>query len=151
MQRLLLVLALASFICACDVHVLTPAPRLGTALLLGLYSAVTLTLVLSMPMDVAIGRSRVEREAALTAHLYAAGPDASKLTFELSNTTELESGRSGLFSTTLDDGNIDTWQAFVVLRAVLAILAWSIACLIGTGPAFGVPPLPESERPRGAA
>ena len=143
-------LAGASFLAAVDLH--AAAPRVTSAVVLLLYALVVLTCVLQLPTDVALAVGRQSRLGALDAHLNAhlgVNGTAAIVTPtpyrpDLLPEAQLESG-GGFFSTALSADQLGFFHALIAVRAFLATVAWLLCCLLQSGPAFAVPPLPEDE------
>lgn len=151
MQRTLHLLAGASFLAAVDLH--AAAPRVTSGVLLVLYGLIVVTCVLQLPTDVALDVGRTRRLSALSnaldAHLAAnastpAGQPLPDYRPDLLPETALEDG-GGFFSPRLSSSQFGLFQALICVRALLATLAWLLACQLQSAPAFGLPPLPDDE------
>lgn len=144
MQRLMALLAGASFLAAADLH--AAAPRATSGVLLVLYALIVVTCVVQLPTNVALHVGRKQRERVLTAALAASVGNESQVPYRPDELPEaqLESG-GGFFSTALSSTQFGLFEAIVGLRALLATFAWLLASLLQSFPAFGVPPLTNEE------
>jgi len=145
LQRTMSLLAGASFLGAVDLH--AAAPRASSFVLMVFYALVVVTCVLQLPTDVGMDVGRKQRESVLMSTLAASSPNASAIVPyrpDLLPETQLETG-GGFFSTALSASQFGFFQALVGVRAILSILAWLLACLLQSFPAFGVPPVTVEE------
>ena len=154
MHRVLQVLALLAFLAACDLHAAS-AQRGATVLLMALHAAVVVTLVLELPTSVALTRHRALEvdveplQALLDAVLSnnATVPPTplyeprgfAQLTYPAAAAADDDAASP--FSTSLNAPQLGLWQGLMVARATIAGIAWLVACLIQSRPAFEVPPL----------
>ena len=139
LQLLAQLLCLLSFLGACDQYASARrSSRFFSAAAVWVYALVALALAMQLPTDVALAHGRDAREAAIQALLDAAGDDPLK--YSLSDLSEmaLEGGNS---ITALTAARLNVWDALLITRAILAVLAWGILSLEHSPPCYGTPPV----------
>jgi len=133
----------ASFLSAVDLH--AAEPRATSAVMIVLYAVVVLTTVLQLPTDISLSVGLDGRRAALetamrdanAANLSATSGSPMPVVI---NATTLEEG-GGPFSTALSAQQFGFVNALIAVRALFALFAWSLSCLLQSAPAFDVPPV----------
>ena len=141
LQTMAQILTFLSFLGACDVY--ASARRTNRNFAAGaiwLYALVALALAIQLPTDVALDAGRDAREPAIEAQLDAAGGDPIAYEEGLSDlpSMDLESGGS---LTTLSATRLEMWEALIITRAALSILAWGLLSLEHSPACYGAPPV----------
>ena len=157
LHRLLQILALCAFLASCDLHAADPKP--ATVFMMLLHALVVITLVLELPTSVALHLHRKEQvptvQWMLDGVLAGNSSGINPLTGLLESIqyeprflppfqypTPVDGVDStGLFSTSLNQGQMGIWQALIVMRMIFAGVAWLVSCIVQSRPAFEVPPI----------